>query len=68
MDDTTLFIEDSVEEARNMSTVLDLFTDYSGIRINWVKSALISFKLSWEEEDHCLDALGKLKGHCLCPF
>ena len=41
--DTTFFIEELVEEARNLSTQLDLFTDFSGPQINHAKSAFLSF-------------------------
>ena len=48
-DDTTLFIEGLVEEARHLSTLLDLFTDFLGLQINRVKSAFVSFSLTHEE-------------------
>ena len=31
VDDTMLFIEGSMEEARNLSTLLDLFADFSSV-------------------------------------
>ena len=42
-DDTTFFIEELVEEARNLSTQLDLFTDFSGPQINRAKSVFLGF-------------------------
>ena len=43
-------MEGSVEEARNLSTLLDLFTDFSGLQINHTKSAFAGFGLAQEEE------------------
>ena len=50
-DDTPFFIEGSVEEARNISSLLDLFADCLGLPINRAKSAFVGFGLS-QEEDH----------------
>ena len=33
-DDATFFIEVSMEEAKNLSTLLDLFVDFWGLQIN----------------------------------
>ena len=33
-----------MEEARNLSTVLDLFTDFSGLQIISVRSACVVFR------------------------
>ena len=37
-DDTLFFMEGSVEEAKNLSALLDVFTNYSGFRLNREKS------------------------------
>ena len=57
-DDTTFFIEGSVEEAKNLSTLLDLFADFWGLQINRAKSAFVGFSLAEEECLQCLEALG----------
>ena len=44
-DNTMFYIENSVEGARNLSILLDLFTDFSGLQINHTKSTLIGFGL-----------------------
>ena len=56
-DDTTFFIEGSVEEARNLFTLLVLFVNFSGLQINCVKSNLVGFSLTHEEGLQCLEAL-----------
>ena len=48
-DNTTFFIEGSMEEARNLSTQQDLFADRSGLQINRAKSVFIGFRLLYEE-------------------
>ena len=47
-----------MEEARNLSTILDLFADFSGLQINRAKSAFVGFELTHEESLQCLEALG----------
>ena len=41
-----------------MSTLLELFTDFSGLQINRTKSAYIGFRLAQEKEFYCSKALG----------
>ena len=48
-DDTIFFIKGSMKEARNLSTLLDLFADFLGLQINHTKSSLVSFDLTREE-------------------
>ena len=47
-----------MEEARNLSTILDLFADFFGLQINRAKSAFVGFELTHEESLQCLEALG----------
>ena len=61
-DDTTFFSKGSRDEAKNISTLLDLFTNFSSLQINGAKQAFVGFRLSQEEEDQCSYALGTLKG------
>ena len=62
VDDTMFFIEGLVEEARNLSTLVDLLMDFSGLLINCVKSAFLGFGLAQEEELQSSKALGTLIG------
>ena len=48
-EDTTFFMEGSIEEARNLSTLLDLFAYVSGVKINEAKSAFVEFCLTQKE-------------------
>ena len=57
-DYTNFSMEGSVEEAKNLSALLDLFVDVSGLKINRGKSIVVCFGLSSEEEVHCSQALG----------
>ena len=47
-----------MEEARNLSTILYLFTDFSSLQRNRVKSAFVGFGLTQEESLQCSEALG----------
>ena len=58
----TMFNEGSVEEARNLSTLLDLFVDFSGLQINCSQSVFFGFSLPQEEKLQCLEALEHRKG------
>ena len=51
-----------MEEARNLSTLLDLFADFSGLHINRTNSAFIGFGLAHEDGFQCSEALGTLIG------
>ena len=57
-DDTKFFTEGFVEEARHLSTILDLFADFSGLQINRAKSDFVGFGLTQEESLQCSEALG----------
>ena len=46
-----------MEEARNLSTLLDLFVDFSGLQLNRAKSTLVGFGLTHEEGLQCSKAL-----------
>ena len=61
-DDTTFFIQGSVEEARDLSIFLDLFADFSGLLINRTKSAFLVFGLTREEELQSSKVLGTPSG------
>ena len=52
-DDTLFFMEGAMEEAKNLSALLDVFADCSRLRINRDKSEFIGFGMSREEEDQC---------------
>ena len=52
----------AVEESRNLSTLLDLFVGFTGLKINCTKSAFIGFGLAQEVELQCSEALGTLSG------
>ena len=57
-DDTMFFIEGSMEEAKNLSALLEVFADYSRLCLNREKSEFKGFRLSREEESLCSHALG----------
>ena len=71
---TKFFIEGSREEARNLSTLMDLFANFSGLQINWAKSTFVGFGLTQEESLQCSEALEMSIGSlpmqylCLPPF
>ena len=47
-----------MEEAKNLSTILDLFVDFSGLQINRAKSAPVGFGLTHEDKLQCWEAFG----------
>ena len=61
-DDTTFFMVGSVEKARNLSTILDLFADFSGLQINRAKSTFVGFGVTQDECLPCSEALGMPRG------
>ena len=61
VNDTMFFMEGSMEEAKNLSTLLDLFADVSGLQINHSKLAFMDFGLTHEERFQGLKALGTPK-------
>ena len=60
--DTLFFMEGSVEEAKNLSALLDVFANCSGLRLNREKSEFTGFGLSQDEESQCSRALGTPMG------
>ena len=49
VDDTTFFIQGSTETAQTLLIMMDIFSDFSGLRLNRAKSTLVGFGLSAEE-------------------
>ena len=47
-----------MEEARNLSTLLNLFANFSGLQVNCAKLALVGFGQTHEEGLQCSEALG----------
>ena len=56
-DDTTFFIQGSTAAWHNLSTMLDIFSDFSGLCLNRAKSTLVGFGLSAEELAGCAQTL-----------
>ena len=52
-DDTTFFMEISVEEAINLSILLDLFVEFSSLQINQAKFYFLGFRILQEEMAPC---------------
>ena len=52
-DDTTFFIQGSWAAAHTLSTMMDIFSDFSGLQLNRAKSSFIGFGLSQEELAGC---------------
>ena len=52
-DDTTFFIQRSWAAAHTLSTMMDIFSDFSGLQLNRAKSSFIGFELSQEELAGC---------------
>ena len=67
-DDTVFFMEGSVEEAKNLSALLDVFAYCSGLRLNRGKSEFTGFGLSQDEESQCSQALGTPVGALPCRY
>ena len=61
-DDITVFIEVSVEETKELSTLSDIFVDFWELQINRTQSAFLGFGLTQEEELQCSEALGTPSG------
>ena len=51
-----------MEEAKNLSALLDVFADCSGLRLNREKSEFMGFVLSQDEESQCSGTLGTPMG------
>ena len=52
-DNTTFFIQGSWAAAHTISVMMDIFLDFSGLRLNRAKSSFIGFGLSAEEMAGC---------------
>ena len=52
-DDTTFFVQGAWTVAHTLSTVMNIFSDFSGLRLNRAKSSFIDFGLSPEEMTGC---------------
>ena len=61
-DDTILFLDNNLEHARNLKTVLSWFEQVSGMRINYEKSELIPINLDEDELHPFFDCLGCSQG------
>ena len=56
-DDAIFFIEESLEEAKNFSRLINHFSDFSGLRINFATSAIRGFGLL-HKDAQCSGAFG----------
>ena len=61
-DDTIFFMEGSVEAAEKVSTLLDMFSNFSGLSLNRAKSTFIGFGISAEERGQCAHILSTPAG------
>src|ERR1043165_2933065 len=61
-DDTILFLDNNLEHAKNLKTVLSCFEQVSGMRINYEKSELIPINLDGDELQPFTDFLGCSQG------
>ena len=52
-DDTTFFIQGSWAAAHTLSTMMEIFSDFSGLRLDRAKSSFISFGHSPKENKGC---------------
>ena len=52
-DDTNFFVQGSEAAARTLSSMMGIFSDFSGLQLNRAKSIFIGFGLSTEEESRC---------------
>ena len=53
VDDTTFFIQGSWAATHTLSTMMDIFSDFSGLQFNRAKSSFIGFELSPKEQAGC---------------
>ena len=61
VDDTTFFVNNSVEKAKELSTLLDIFADCLGLHNNNDKLYFVGFGLS-QQEAQCSITLGMPAG------
>ena len=52
-DDTTFFVQGTWATAHTLSTMMSIFSEFSGLRLNRAKSSFIGFGLSSEEMTGC---------------
>jgi hypothetical protein len=65
-DDTILFLEDNLDEAKNLKLVLSAFEKLSGLKINFHKSELFCFGETKERVGEYVDLFGCKEGRM--PF
>ena len=56
-ENTTFFIQGSMAAAQTLSTIMDIFSDFSDLRLNRAKSTFVGFGLSEEEMSGCSQIL-----------
>ena len=61
-DDTTFFIQGSWAATHTLSTMMEIFSDFSGLRLNRAKLSFISFGHSPEENEGCSRILATPSG------
>ena len=67
-DDTTFFIQGSWAAAYTLSAMMDIFSDFSSLRLNRAKSSFIGFGLSAEEIVGCSRILTTPIGELLIRY
>ena len=61
-DDTTFFIQGSWATAHTLSTIMEIFSNFSGLKLDREKSSFIGFGLSPEELTRCFRILATPTG------
>ena len=61
-DDTVLFLEDNLEEAKNLKLVLGAFEKLAGLKINFHKSELFCFGAAKERGKEYVELFGCVEG------
>jgi hypothetical protein len=56
-DDTILFLDHDLDQAKNMKLLLSVFEELSSLKINFHKSEIICYGAAKEFENHSLDAI-----------
>ena len=67
-DDTTFFIQGSMTAAQALSTMMDIFSDFSGLQLNRAKSTFVRFGLPVEEMSGCSQILATPIGVLPIPY
>ena len=57
-DDTIIFLDHDLENAKNMKLLLSVFESLSGLKINFHKSELFCYREAKEFEDDCVGLFG----------